>query len=209
MRVVVKSSLLNRLHLERREQLLNVRSVQILRQWFDCLDIHKDGFLNDLQVLAILRTMTNLRETQCYRLFDMLDLDKSGNLEFDEFYLLMCVLIAIKDEREKEFLFKHCKTCFSLLDVDGGGTITITEFREFGFIFNISGKASRAAFKEFDVDNSKELDFEEFRMFCLVCLDKQHEIENKQIVKRASKMLRDKIVARALGRCLHKEGRSP
>ena len=24
------------------------------------------------------RTMTNLKEAQCYRLFDMLDLDKSG-----------------------------------------------------------------------------------------------------------------------------------
>ena len=83
--------------------------------------------------------MTNLREAQAYRLFDMLDIDQSGicmlwrtcflvhvyiahpeqptdncnlflgNLEFDEFYVLMCILIAIKDGREKEFLFKHSR----------------------------------------------------------------------------------------------------
>ena len=40
--------------------------------------------------------MTNLSEAHCYRLVDMLDLDKSGNLEFDEFYVLMCILISIK-----------------------------------------------------------------------------------------------------------------
>ena len=40
--------------------------------------------------------MTNLKEAQSYRLFDMLDLDKSGQMEFDEFYVLMCILIAIK-----------------------------------------------------------------------------------------------------------------
>ena len=40
--------------------------------------------------------MTSLGEAHCYRLVDMLDLDKSGNLEFDEFYVLMCILISIK-----------------------------------------------------------------------------------------------------------------
>ena len=29
-------------------------------------------------------------------MFDMLDVDGSGGLEFDEFYLLMCILIAVK-----------------------------------------------------------------------------------------------------------------
>lgn len=32
--------------------------------------------------VAAPRTMTNLKEAQCYRLFDMLDLDKSGDLSF-------------------------------------------------------------------------------------------------------------------------------
>lgn len=92
-----------------------------------------------------------------------------------------------------------------MIDIDGSGSITIDEFKEFGFIFNISAKvrssrkptqpfvaaeclvcswqASHHAFKEFDVDNSKELDYEEFRMFCLVCLDKQNDIEQKRTIR--------------------------
>eukprot|EP01052_Picozoa_sp_SAG31_P036760 SAG31_NODE_4634_length_3080_cov_2.575595_2_plen_124_part_00 len=52
--------------------------------------------VNDAACDETRRTMTNLSEAHCYRLVDMLDLDKSGNLEFDEFYVLMCMLIAIK-----------------------------------------------------------------------------------------------------------------
>ena len=33
---------------------------------------------------------------QTYKLFDMLDVDGSGEIEFDEFYLLITLLIAIK-----------------------------------------------------------------------------------------------------------------
>lgn len=29
-------------------------------------------------------------------MFDMLDVDDSGSIEFDEFYLLVCMLIAVK-----------------------------------------------------------------------------------------------------------------
>ena len=129
-----------------------------------------------------------------------------------------------QDCREKEFLFRHSTTCFGLLDVDGSGSITLEEFKKFGFIFNISSKARpalprthtaaphcgshchpaarlcltlpflwrrqacRDAFKEFDVDQSKELDFEEFKMFCLVCLDKQQEIDKIETVSRLTRL---------------------
>ena len=33
---------------------------------------------------------------QIYKSFDMLDVDGSGEIEFDEFYLLITLLIAIK-----------------------------------------------------------------------------------------------------------------
>ena len=46
-------------------------------------------------------------------------LEQKGDLEFDEFYLLACMLVAIKDGVEKEFLFRHSRTCFELLDEGG------------------------------------------------------------------------------------------
>ena len=63
-------------------------------------------------------------------------MDKNGTMEFDEFYLLLCMLIALKvgrirarrvfsssssakDNLEKQFIWKHSRTCFELLDEDG------------------------------------------------------------------------------------------
>jgi hypothetical protein len=138
--------------------------------------------------------------------------------------------VAIQDWQ----MSRGAQTCFNLIDIDGSGSITIAEFQKFGFIFNISTKviphcfvalaeidtqisicwrghtvhrqACQEAFREFDVDNSKELgtgtlpqlsacyghrsslldgpgrasDYEEFQMFCLVCLDKQHDLEKSK-----------------------------
>lgn len=67
-------------------------------------------------------------------MFDIFDVDKNGTMEFDEFYLLLCMLIALKvgvsshlvacitypqDNLEKQFIWKHSRTCFELLDEDG------------------------------------------------------------------------------------------
>lgn len=43
-----------------------------------------------------MRHVTNIDKKKIYKVFDMLDVDGSGEMDFDEFYLLMCILIAIK-----------------------------------------------------------------------------------------------------------------
>ena len=39
--------------------------------------------------------VTDLSHDQIYKVFDMLDVDRSGLIDFDEFYLLVCILISI------------------------------------------------------------------------------------------------------------------
>ena len=66
------------------------------------------------------------------------------------------------------------------MDGDGSNAISLEEFSGFGFIFNISKRAATEIFRDFDVDGSKELDYEEFQMFTLACLDKQAELEQNE-----------------------------
>eukprot|EP00736_Rhodelphis_marinus_P011467 Rmarinus@m.5563 len=188
----ITSKFLQRFHLDRTHRLLTARSVQLIWEFFKALDVRGLESLDDIQFLAFMKTCTDLSESQAYRVFDMFDVDHSGSLEFDEFYLLVCMLIAIKDNEEKQFLYKHSRTCFELLDIDGSGAITIVEFQRFGFVFNISNRASQQIFREFDVDDSKELDYEEFRMFCLAAIDKQLEIEEEMRIKEEKRMQRRK-----------------
>jgi Ca2+-binding EF-hand superfamily protein len=43
-----------------------------------------------------MKNVTDLSKTQIYRVFDMLDGDGSGKIDFDEFYLINCILVANK-----------------------------------------------------------------------------------------------------------------
>jgi len=186
----VNSELLSLFHLDSKHSLLTARDVLILKRLFDLLDIRGDGQLDDVQFLGFMKVSTNLSDSEIYRIFDVFDVDKSGSLEFDEFYLLACILISIKDNCEKQFLHYHWRTCFELLDVDGSKTITVPEFLSFGFIFNFNKKLVTQIFKEFDVDDNMSLDHDEFRMFTLYAIDKQMEYDELMLRRKAK--LRDR-----------------
>ena len=52
--------------------------------------------VSDLQFLVLMKHLTDLNERHIYLMFDVFDFDGSGSLDFDEFYLIMCILTAIK-----------------------------------------------------------------------------------------------------------------
>eukprot|EP00898_Chlorokybus_atmophyticus_P005822 jgi/Chlat1/6240/Chrsp44S05848 len=186
----VTSPFLIRLHLDKTHQLLNGRSFQMLRMYFKALDVRDHDRMDDIAFLAFMRASTDLSTARIYSVFEMFDVDASGYLDFDEFYLLCCMLISIKNHEEKAFSSIHSRTCFELLDADGSGSITLQEFQRFGFMFNISQNASQKIFRHFDVDDSQELDYEEFRMFTLACLEMQQEMEQLQALQKNMSPLR-------------------
>ncbi|XP_046853342.1 EF-hand calcium-binding domain-containing protein 9-like [Xenia sp. Carnegie-2017] len=173
----VTSKVLKYLHLDKTHCLLSGRAIHIILELFKCLDIHRELQLNDVQFWAFMHSSTDLSKSQIYNVFDMLDVDCSGTLDFDEFYLLVCILIAVHDKEEKHFIYRHSRTVFDLLDEDASGNISCDEFEKFGFLFNLQGEAMRAIFSEFDVSGDHELDYSEFKMFAMACIDRQSEIE--------------------------------
>ena len=60
-----------------------------------------------------------------------------------------------QDKQEKEFIFRHSRTVFELLDEDGSNDISAEEFESFGFLFNFQGRAVRQIFREFDVSGDQ------------------------------------------------------
>jgi len=176
----IKSKILSFLHLDRTYSLLNARNTHLLLEYFNCLDVHKKGQLNDIQFFQFMRHTTNLDRWQIILVLDMLDQQATGHVRFPEFYLLVCILVALKDKEEKEFIFRHSKVVFEMLDEDGGGTISADEFGQYGFLFNLKDHAMRDIFFEFDVSGDEELDYKEFKMFAMACIDKQKELDQKR-----------------------------
>ncbi|KAL7748285.1 EF-hand calcium-binding domain-containing protein 9 [Sorochytrium milnesiophthora] len=184
----VTSQFIKRLHLDPKYWLLSARSAQLILELFKLLDCHGNGGLDDLQFSAFLYSSTDLSKTQIYKIFDIFDLDRSGSCEFDEFYLLVCILVAINDGQAKHFLFRHWRTCFELLDEDGSKAVSRSEFETLGFLFGFSRTAVKQIYDEFDVSGNQELDYNEFRLFVFAAIDVQQDLEQKEMQKsRASK----------------------
>lgn len=175
----VRSRLMERMHLDPVHMLLSGRAVLLVKELFEAVDVRSMDGLDDVGFVAFLCGVTDLGEKDALAVFDMFDVDDSGSIEFDEFYLLVCMLVAVKDGMGKQFLWRHSRTCFELLDEDGSKAVSIDEFQTLGTIFNISKQASRRIFREFDVDGSKELDYQEFRMFSLAAIDKQTQLDKE------------------------------
>lgn len=175
----VKSRLLQYMHLNRTHSLLTGRNVRIIFDLFSLIDVHDDLSLNDVQFFAFLNSVTDLTESQSYSVFDMLDVDGSGSIDFNEFYLLICIFIAVQDREEKQFIYRHSKTVFSLLDEDNSGSISAEEFQQLGFLFNMQGDAINQIFSEFDVSGDQNLDYAEFKMFAMECIDRQGDKDDK------------------------------
>ncbi len=58
---------------------------------------HKLVFLaTDIQFLSFMQVVTDLTTRKVYQVFDVLDVDQSGMIDFDEFYLLTCILLAVR-----------------------------------------------------------------------------------------------------------------
>ena len=108
----IKSSFLCSLHLDSSYCLLSVKSVALLLEYFKALDIREEMALDgsvsrcnttfysptlilDIQFDVFMSNATDLSHDQIYKVFDMLDVDRSGLIDFDEFYLLVCILISI------------------------------------------------------------------------------------------------------------------
>ena len=192
----VKSKILNLLHLDREYSLLSGRNSCIVQAYFNFLDIHTTGALNDVQFYVFLKRATDLDKTEIYRVFDMLDVDGSSSIEYNEFYLMVCILVSIQDHEEKKFIYHHSRTVFDLMDRDGSATIDVEEFEIFGLLFNLGLKAIRDIFNDFDVSGDQQLDYGEFKLFAMACIDRGKTLSKKEKDQEKAAKGEGKSVAR-------------
>ena len=67
----------------------------------------------------------------------------------------MDLLPSVQDKQEKQFIFRHSRSVFELLDADGSNNISAEEFKSFGFLFNFERRAVWQIFREFDVSGDQ------------------------------------------------------
>ncbi|XP_045407132.1 EF-hand calcium-binding domain-containing protein 9 [Lemur catta] len=160
------------LYLDKVYCLLSVRNVKVLVEYFHLLDVHGKNTLNDVLFYHFLHHVTDLKKKQIKIVFDMLDWNAVGEIGFDQFYILVCILLAHQNHLEEQFLYRHSRSVFDLLDLDGEERIGEATFQMYRFLFNIHKQELTELFHEFDVTGDQLLNYKEFKLYTIFSMDK-------------------------------------
>uniref|UniRef100_A0A8C6RLE0 EF-hand calcium binding domain 9 n=1 Tax=Nannospalax galili TaxID=1026970 RepID=A0A8C6RLE0_NANGA len=88
-------------------------------------------------------------------IFDMLDWTAMGEISFDRFYVLVCILLTHQNHLEDQFMYRHSRLVFDLLDLDGELKIGAANFHMYRFLFNIKKQELRELFHDFDITGDR------------------------------------------------------
>ncbi|CAD7675521.1 unnamed protein product [Nyctereutes procyonoides] len=178
------------LYLDKLYCLLSVRNVKALLEYFHLLDVHHNNTLNDVLFYHFLRHVTSWKRTQIMIVFNMLDWNAMGEIGFDQFYMLVCILLAQQQHLQQGSLYyvflsieplgraiylPSFRPVFELLDLDGELRIGADNFHMYNFLFNIKKQELRELYHDFDITGDRRLNYKEFKLFTIFTMDKYQE----------------------------------
>ncbi|XP_007520924.1 EF-hand calcium-binding domain-containing protein 9 [Erinaceus europaeus] len=205
-----KGSFLWYLYLDKLYCLLSLRNVKALADYFDLLDVHRTNTLNDVLFYHFMDHVTNLSQRHIMVIFHMLDWSAKGEVSFDQFYMVVCILLAQQNHLEEQFIFRHSRPVFELLDVDGEKKLSVHHFYNYNFLFNIKKPQLRELFHHFDITGDHRLNYKEFKLFTIFYVDKYQKKQKEKEEERHEGLIRTKIALLEWGsgsrRTRHRQG---
>merc|ERR1712066_83007 len=134
----------------------------LLKQCFDRFDSQKNGCISAEAVGGILSMMgLKFSRDELKGIIQEIDIDGSGEIEFEEFLVLAAKFLMEEDEADIQ---KELKEAFRLYDKEGNGYITTSILREIlrEIDPNLSEDELDEMIDEIDGDRSGTVDFDEF-----------------------------------------------
>ncbi|RZF38195.1 hypothetical protein LSTR_LSTR005556 [Laodelphax striatellus] len=137
--------------------------VSLLQKAFNAFDHDKKGYISTDMVGTILEMLGHKQaDTSLIDIIEQVDVDGSGELEFEEFCELASKFLV--EEEDAEAMEQELREAFRLYDKEGNGYITTDVLREILTELdpNISDDDLDMMIEEIDSDGSGTVDFEEF-----------------------------------------------
>ena len=139
----------------------NLTDEQVIefREAFQAFDKDGNGSITTKELGTVMRSLgQNLSEAEIKEMIDIVDEDKNGTIDFQEFLNLMARKMKIIN-KEEELL-----DAFRILDKDGNGKISKYELRYIimSTNFGIDGEEIEDIIKTIGVDEEGNIDLQDF-----------------------------------------------
>jgi len=145
-------------------QLASKEEKQQLMETFKTLDKNGDGTLSRQEILDGYRQIMDEEdaEAEVNRIMAMVDIDKSGEIDYTEF-------IAATLDKKKMVSKERLEQAFNMFDKDGNGSITADELKEVlgGQLSNIDEGVWDEIVSEVDTNGDGQISLEEFTSMML------------------------------------------
>lgn len=149
-------------------QLTTKEERQQLMETFKALDTNGDGTLSREEILEGYKQLMDEEEAEAEvnRIMQMVDLDKSGAIDYTEF-------ITATLDKKKMMSKERLEQAFAIFDKDGNGTISHDELREIlgGQLSNLDEKVWRDIIHEVDTNGDGVISLEEFTAMMMRYVD--------------------------------------
>ena len=189
-----KNSPLSSIHLTPPSYNLSALNFKIIHELYKKLNYSGKG-IDDIVFDIFLHKIISDEDINTTEIFHLFDIKLNGAISFNEFYLLVQILIAIRDNQISDFFNANSRVIFDLLDEDCIGMIQIKRINSLSFLLNMHPYEIEEKFRQHDTSKNDALDYEEFKIFVLDCVntkksfndeDKNKENNNINVLGKCS-----------------------
>eukprot|EP01102_Stenamoeba_stenopodia_P011648 TRINITY_DN3599_c0_g1_i1.p1 TRINITY_DN3599_c0_g1~~TRINITY_DN3599_c0_g1_i1.p1 ORF type:complete len:445 (-),score=100.73 TRINITY_DN3599_c0_g1_i1:24-1358(-) len=142
-----------------------------LKKWFSINATGNTNQFNENQFITFLRELTDLGDHQILEVFDTFDHNHQGAITFNEFFLIISLLVARETGQTTRFLYLHGKEIFEMLMGKEGNAITFEEFSRLGFIIGLTEDQVFAILKDFNLNLFNPIYYEDFMLYYYAVFD--------------------------------------